>query len=280
MAKNKWQELQEEFLREHLSTGITAQDWCKKKGLNYQSARRYIKPSAAQSAQGQQRSHQHHVRSNRNAQNSANSKSGNVNDDNGKLNTSDDGESDTNSTHDHDGRDTSGRFTKGNRGNPNPVMHFRPGNQAARKHGIYSKYLNADDLFEAAEGASLEDELLFTRARTLSLTKTIQRMNQDLLDAESVEQRIELYNNLLKADAALERLTARAESLEGSLSKLWIDSIAGPRLIADTDRIKAATAKLRAETEKLTSENVGVTTALTDVVNSVRGDGVKGVISK
>ena len=43
----KWAELQQEFLIEHEKTGITVQSWCLKKGLNYASARRYIKATVA-----------------------------------------------------------------------------------------------------------------------------------------------------------------------------------------------------------------------------------------
>ena len=267
MAKNKWQELQEEFLREHLSTGITAQDWCKKKGLNYQSARRYIKPSAAQSAQGQQRNSAHDAQSNKRAQ-SGKGQRGKEEED--LTNSSNDDEIDTNSTEERKGRDSRGRFTEGYEGNPNPVCSFKPGNQAARKHGAYSKYLNADDLFEAAEGASLDDELIFSRARALSVTKTIPHIMEDLKNADSIELRVDLYDKLIKAEALLDRLVARVESLEGSISKLRIDSIAGPRLVADTSRIKAATAKLIAETEKLTSENKDVTAPMSSVVDDIQ----------
>lgn len=51
MAKHDWEALQTAFLADNADTGITAQQWCEQHGLNYQSARRYIKPRAAQSAQ-------------------------------------------------------------------------------------------------------------------------------------------------------------------------------------------------------------------------------------
>ncbi|MEX3072384.1 hypothetical protein AB3Y13_11400 [Vibrio alginolyticus] len=35
-------------------------------------------------------------------------------------------------------RDSKGRFVKGNRGNPNPVCQFAPGNLAAVKHMSYA----------------------------------------------------------------------------------------------------------------------------------------------
>ncbi|HAD39031.1 MAG TPA: terminase, partial [Plesiomonas shigelloides] len=51
MAKHDWKALQAEFLEEHRESGITAQEWCSQRGINYQSARRYIKVRNVETAQ-------------------------------------------------------------------------------------------------------------------------------------------------------------------------------------------------------------------------------------
>ncbi|MEI9882281.1 terminase small subunit [Atlantibacter hermannii] len=43
MAKPDWGDLQKRFLSEHAKTGISPKDWCEAQGLNYSSAKRYIK---------------------------------------------------------------------------------------------------------------------------------------------------------------------------------------------------------------------------------------------
>ena len=43
MAKPDWGALQDQFLAEHAKTGISPKDWCQAQGLNYASAKRYIK---------------------------------------------------------------------------------------------------------------------------------------------------------------------------------------------------------------------------------------------
>ena len=43
MAKPDWGALQHQFLAEHAKTGISPKDWCQAQGLNYASAKRYIK---------------------------------------------------------------------------------------------------------------------------------------------------------------------------------------------------------------------------------------------
>ncbi|HEE0083795.1 TPA: terminase small subunit [Citrobacter youngae] len=43
MAKPDWGALQNQFLAEHAKSGISPKDWCEAQGLNYASAKRYIK---------------------------------------------------------------------------------------------------------------------------------------------------------------------------------------------------------------------------------------------
>ncbi|GGI85701.1 terminase [Shewanella hanedai] len=45
---SKWVSLQAEFLIAHAQTKIKAKDWCDSKNLNYETARRYIKPQKPQ----------------------------------------------------------------------------------------------------------------------------------------------------------------------------------------------------------------------------------------
>ncbi|WP_145586267.1 terminase [Yersinia rochesterensis] len=285
MAKHDWEALQAAFLADNADTGITAQQWCEQHGLNYQSARRYIKPRAAQSAQKKPRRTAHNAQSDATAQQCANSDDAQQEEQKLSSDADDDRDPESEPTEKpNSGRSGNGQFTKGNRhsegnaGNPNPVGAFTPGNQAARKHGAYARYLNADDLFEAAADSDLHDELIFTRARALSVTKTMRKIHEDLVAAESVEARIELYDKLLKAESALDRNIGRIESIENSLSKLRLDAINGPRLTADMYRIKAATSKLKAETQKLTSEGKGVTTPLSEAVKEVRDSGQDGLL--
>ncbi|HCJ1779256.1 TPA: terminase small subunit, partial [Salmonella enterica] len=51
MAKPDWGALQYQFLADHAKSGISPKDWCEAQGLNYTSARRYIKKPTAQNAQ-------------------------------------------------------------------------------------------------------------------------------------------------------------------------------------------------------------------------------------
>ena len=48
MAKPDWGELQQRFLSDHAATGVSPKDCCEAQGLNYATARRYIKKPTAQ----------------------------------------------------------------------------------------------------------------------------------------------------------------------------------------------------------------------------------------
>lgn len=51
MAKPDWGVLQQRFLSDNAETGVSPKEWCEAQGLNYATARRYIKKLTAQSAQ-------------------------------------------------------------------------------------------------------------------------------------------------------------------------------------------------------------------------------------
>lgn len=51
MTKKEWGELQAQFLADHVRTGIKLKEWCEARGIEFNSARRYIKTRTAQNAQ-------------------------------------------------------------------------------------------------------------------------------------------------------------------------------------------------------------------------------------
>lgn len=48
MAKPDWGELQKQFLAEHAYSGVSPKEWCEAQGLNYATAKRYIKIANSQ----------------------------------------------------------------------------------------------------------------------------------------------------------------------------------------------------------------------------------------
>lgn len=300
MAKTDWSALQTEFTREHMRTGISAQDWCEKKGLKYASARRYIKPHQVKAAQKE---------AEKCAPNCAKDAKGKVR----KIKRSrlrkkpevtegdkNEAEFSEHANHHSDnsqsdeknmapasgGRDGGGRFTsghthsRGNSGNPFPVNKIQPGERRALKHGGYAKYLKADEYFEDAREMTLQDELDFARARTISLTKTMESLAQIAHDpANDAEIKMEAINKMLAAEAALDRNIRTIESVERTIDQLVVSTVNVPRLRADTQRIIAATRKLTLEADKLSSEGKDKHTPMSEMLEDIQQMGNSGMLN-
>ncbi|MNC05105.1 hypothetical protein D3C75_525660 [compost metagenome] len=289
MAKTDWAQLNAEFLQEHEATGISAKDWCDSRGLNYNSARRYLKSRgqspaqpdksrvAAQSAHSEVRKTAQSAQSAQAKGNEAKAKGGERRGERSSSSTQSQPEPDQNPK--TNGRDSSGRFTEGNPGNPNPVTKWKPGDRPALTHGGYAKFLDAEELFDQARELQLRDELDFTRARVISVTKLLKGLQQDLVTASEMTDRIALYDKILKAEQALDRNIQRIESIERTLSALRIDEVSVPKIEEDTRRIRAAARKLTAEADRLEKDGGSEATPVSEMVTELQGMGTGGLMS-
>ncbi|MFA7819311.1 terminase [Aeromonas dhakensis] len=289
MAKTDWAQLNAEFLQEHEATGISAKDWCDSRGLNYNSARRYLKSrgqspaqpdksrAAAQSAHSEVRKTAQSAQSAQAKGNEAKAKGGEGR--GGRSSASPHSSADSAQNPKTNGRDSSGRFTEGNPGNPNPVTKWKPGDRPALTHGGYAKFLDAEELFDQARELQLRDELEFTRARVISVTQLLKGLQQDLVTATEMTDRIALYDKILKAEQALDRNIQRIESIERTLSALMVDAVNVPKIEEDTRRIRAATRKLTAEADRLEKDGGSEATPVSEMVSELHDMGTGGLMS-
>ena len=298
MAKTDWDSAAKLFAMENERTGISVQDWCEQNGLNYQSARRYLKSrgqspsskkdSRVQAPNGKSKSSKNAQTAQKslrksNAQNNsaqikecANAQSEDDFDDDIEV----DVKSPESDKPEYKGRDEKGRFLKGEyEGNPNPSHSFPMGHKYTTKHSGYAKYFPQTEYFDDAELMSLHDELTFTRARVISVTKNLQKMHEDLSKATEIPDRIALYGKITAAEQALDRNVARVESLTRTLSAIRIDDVNEPKIIADTDRIRSAKRKLDAETARLERDQGGDTTPIGEIVEDLQQMGSGGLMS-
>lgn len=196
MAKPDWGALQHQFLAEHAKTGISPKDWCAAQGLNYSSAKRYIKVTTY-GANSQKKS------ANKSA-NSQKEKGGASK--NGKVKKS---SPDTGAR----SKSPETKPIRGSRTAP-PTNAFQPGNQNALKHGGYGRrMLLSDAITEDAQMLTLDDELFWLRAASLTAAENIGRWQTELETADS-EQAKDLHDLISQAQKAMHRNTARIESLE------------------------------------------------------------------
>ncbi|MEL1213751.1 terminase [Aeromonas caviae] len=286
MAKTDWAQLNAEFLQEHEATGISAKDWCDSRGLNYNSARRYLKSRGQSPAQPDKSGVAAHSEVRKTAQSAQSAQAeGNEAKAKGGERRGEKSSASTRTPADSvqkpktNGRDSSGRFTEGNPGNPNPVTKWKPGDRPALTHGGYAKFLDAEELFDQARELQLRDELDFTRARVISVTKLLKGLQQDLVTASEMTDRIALYDKILKAEQALDRNIQRIESIERTLSALRIDEVSVPKIEEDTRRIRAAARKLTAEADRLEKDGGSEATPVSEMVTELQGMGTGGLMS-
>nr|WP_236511393.1 hypothetical protein [Escherichia coli] len=196
MAKPDWGALQHQFLAEHAKTGISPKDWCAAQGLNYSSAKRYIKVTTY-GANSQKKSANKSANSQK--EKGEVSKNGEV-----KKNQPDTGAR---------SKSPETKPIRGSRTAP-PTNAFQPGNQNALKHGGYGRrMLLSDAITEDAQMLTLDDELFWLRAASLTAAENIGRWQTELEIADS-EQAKDLHDLISQAQKAMHRNTARIESLE------------------------------------------------------------------
>ncbi|MBE0126646.1 hypothetical protein [Citrobacter amalonaticus] len=229
MAKPDWGALQHQFLAEHAKSGISPKDWCEAQGLNYASAKRYIK-IANGTANSQKKT----------ANKSANSQKGKAS----KRLMLPKGKNDKDCPEPSNSPDT--KPIRGTRRSP-PTNPFKTGNQQALKHGGYARrLLLKDEVIEDARALTLEDELFRLRASNLVAAENIGRWITMLEDIgiEEEQTRKVLMENIRAAENAMMRNTVRIESITGTLATV-------NKIFADTDYRVAATDKVSLEADRL-----------------------------
>lgn len=209
MAKPDWGELQQRFLSEHAKSGISPKEWCEAQGLNYSTAKRYIKVTNY-GANSQKES----------AIKNANSQKGKS----GKQRSSAKADKPANRSKPSNSPET--KPIRGTRRSP-PTNPFQPGNQHALKHGGYGRrMLLSDAVTEDAQALTLDDELFWLRAASLTAAENIGRWREELEGANTEEAKV-LHDLISSAEKSMHRNTARIESLEytkGNLAKMQVDS--------------------------------------------------------
>ena len=221
MAKPDWGALQDQFLAEHAKTGISPKDWCEAQGLNYASAKRYIKVTNYR-AKSQ----------NETAKKSANSQKG-------KKAASKPAPVPLEKC--ETGKVANSSETKPIRGSRTapPVNPFAPGNQHALKHGGYGRrLLLSDATSEDAQALSLDDELFWLRAANLTAAENIGRWRTMMDDAADDDERQQFLDNISAAEKAMHRNTARIESLELTKASIEHRLASAEKVTLEADRLK------------------------------------------
>lgn len=230
MTRKEWDELQAQFLAENARTGIKLKEWCEARGIEFNSARRYIKTRTAQSAQN-------------NAQKSAQKKVRNAQRD-GTESSKSRGLKKAKPETAASRISPETKPIRGSRAAP-PTNAFQPGNQHALKHGGYGRrMLLSDATTEDSQMLTLDDELFWLRAASLTAAENIGRWKTEL-ETANAEAAKDLHDSISAAQKAMHRNTARIESLEytkAAINKQRVDAayreVATEKLELEIDVLK------------------------------------------
>ncbi len=242
MANQDWATLAAQFAHDHARYGTGAKKWCDAKGINYQSARRYIKVRGKPVSLCAKKESAQPTRA-------------------------------------QDQQKTAANVVPIT---PQPTKDTAPGRcfPANRKGGMYARYFPAEKryMFDAADVATLDDELMLTRARLQSGIEYLGKIHADMAQATTLEERISLYESFNRCNAGLDTLTARIESLTRTMSSLGIDVVTKDKVIADTTRIINAARKLSLEADNLANVGKGDETPLSDMLDDLQRRGTGGMM--
>ncbi|OEF57956.1 hypothetical protein [Enterovibrio norvegicus] len=202
-----WKKLQAQFQHDHEKYGTGAKEWCEAKGLNYASARRHIKVrTIAQFTTAQKETAKVRSAQRRQAKKEQQSEQVIIIDESQRE-----------------------EVKKGHEVSGEPF----------RKGCFYARYFPADKqvMFDTAFTATLEDELLLTRARLQSGIEYLGKIHEDIAHASSLKERVALYEAFTRLNGQLDTLTGRVESLTRTMSTLGIDVVKREKIIAETQKL-------------------------------------------
>ncbi|MBS6026362.1 MAG: terminase [Haemophilus pittmaniae] len=188
MAKKDWDALQIEYIKAYAKTGVSIMDWCKKKGLNFATAKRYIKKpeTVFENCESANKTTKSEVIENKEdldknceinceiAKQTA--KSANV------------------------ANETAKQTAK--------VLEGRP-----IIHGGYARFFKDKSAFDVVVDFGLKDEIDLMRQRAISSIENLEKFTDDLKRCSTAEDKEVTYKLIIAAQNALDRAVARIESL-------------------------------------------------------------------
>ncbi|CAH0531850.1 hypothetical protein CTH30272_04098 [Allocatenococcus thiocycli] len=264
MARRDWTKLQAEYEAAFNKTGITIKSWCDEKGINYNSARRYLKviTKSDQSAKKEPKLRTlSNDTSNKPSAKPVESDQFDGGEDEKNVGKSKAASNSAQSDHLNCAQkgDQTDHFEKMlPPSQRNHLGHFLPGNTIANKHSAYAQRLGDLDAIFDAKRTAIDDEIEMCRARVMLAMDKYREIEAELQGENlSVTEKIKLWELYQATDAAIDRNVARVESLL---------------------RTKANVRKSELESERIASEQAGLGTAIADIVAEVQAMDSNGFV--
>lgn len=204
MARKNWNALQIEYIKSYAKTGVSVMEWCRKKGLNFATAKRYIKKPETAFAQLEE-SKQSNIRaqaetSPKEAETAKSEKVSEVIDIKDDLTEKCESNCESQS-------ETAKPTAK--------LSRFSSELQSKRriKHGGYARYFKDKSAFDVVVDFSLKDEIDLMRQRAIASIENLEKFTANLSHCKTAEDKELGYKLINAAQNALDRAVARIESL-------------------------------------------------------------------
>lgn len=190
MAKKDWNALQIEYIKAYAKSGVSVMEWCRKKSLNFASAKRYIKKpeTVFENCESANKTTKSEVIENKedldkNCETSC---------------------------------ESSNKTAKVIQEKTETAKEFATKvKQSAKmvKHGGYARYFKDKSAFDVVVDFSLKDEIDLMRQRAISSIENLEKFTDDLKRCSTAEDKEVTYKLIIAAQNALDRAVARIESL-------------------------------------------------------------------
>lgn len=226
MAKKNWNALQVEYIKSYAKTGISIMEWCKKKGINFATAKRYIKKpetAFAQLDENKQKEVKAKVKASlkadiekaqkRSAKQIAKSQ---VQLETQQIESKEDLEEKCEDSCAKSCEAVSETAKSANVANKSAKQTAKILEGRPIIHGGYARFFKDKSNFDVVKDFSLEDEIDLMRQRAISAIESIERFRTDLAKCTNAEDKEITFKLIKSAEAALDRAVARIESLNNT----------------------------------------------------------------
>ena len=200
MARKDWNALQIEYIKSYARTGVSVMEWCRKKGLNFASAKRYIKKPETAFAQMEeiQKGDNREVKAIKKAAKNIANKTAKSE----VIESKEDLEENC---------EINCEIAKQTAKKTAKVLEGRP-----IIHGGYARFFKDKSAFDVVVDFSLKDEIDLMRQRAISAIESIEKFTADLERCKTAEDKEITFKLIKSAEAALDRAVGRIESLNST----------------------------------------------------------------
>lgn len=209
MARKDWSALQIEYIKAYARTGVSIMEWCRKKGINFATAKRYIKKPETAFAQMEeiQKGDTREGKAIKKAvKNNANKPAKSE-----VIESKEDLEE--NCEINCESANKTAKVEQENCETAKEIAIKVKQSAKMVKHGGYARYFKDKSAFDVVVDFSLKDEIDLMRQRAISSIESIEKFTADLERCKTAEDKEIVHKLIHSAQNALDRAVARIESL-------------------------------------------------------------------